>query len=63
MALKPNLSFWSCDNPVIGIMNVEVRIKKAMARSAIDGHLIASIVPIKKYLEIIANFGSKVQVI
>jgi hypothetical protein len=49
MALKPNLSFSSCDNPVIGIMSVDVRIKMTAALSAIAVRLLESIVPMLVY--------------
>ena len=46
MARKPNRSFSSCVNPILGIMNVDVRIKMTAALCAITVTLIDSVVPI-----------------
>jgi hypothetical protein len=49
MALKPNLSFSSCDNPMLGIMNVDIRIKMTAALNAIAVRLTESLCPMEIY--------------
>lgn len=52
MALKPSLSFSSCDNPVLGIMNVDIKIKMTATWSAITVCRIELVVPSQKYCSV-----------